>query len=362
MKPYLLKATLQRKEPELHFEACQVDHVLELSGSEFRFFQHNLMEEYDFLREYNKQYASAPTEGVRNGLLILGRDTDDGILVCTEGYDYARYSAFISNARQILMLKEYPALENYGSKMTAQADTCIQKALTVGLADQYVFSMDAYQGESLHPYFNRDLFLDLIGDRPEVEDIETDGDEIRLTISQEYLPKREQPLRELTEEEFKVACAKHLLWAYGAGGEQADFRNCEFYGTNFANLDLNNALFDGAVFKWCNMHDASLCFASFQGCTFLGCSGHDLTAEEANFRDTIFDHCNLSGAVMTHSDFSNVVFQDCEMDHASMQNSLITGMILRDSASPSLNMFGTTIDEEEWNGQSEESLSQEELQ
>lgn len=60
MKPYLLKATLQRKETELHFEACQVDHVLELSGSEFRFFQHNLMEEYDFLREYNKQHASAP--------------------------------------------------------------------------------------------------------------------------------------------------------------------------------------------------------------------------------------------------------------------------------------------------------------
>ena len=110
------------------------------------------------------------------------------------------------------------------------------------------------------------------------------------------------------------------------------------------------------------MHDASLCFASFQGCTFLGCSGYELTAEEANFRNTVFDHCNLSGAVMTHSDFSNTVFQDCEMDHASMRNSLITGMILRDAASPTLNMIGTTIDEEKWNGQSDESLSQEELQ
>ena len=50
MQPYLLKIPLQRKDPEVHFEACQVDHVHTLSESEFRFFQHNLMLEHDFLR------------------------------------------------------------------------------------------------------------------------------------------------------------------------------------------------------------------------------------------------------------------------------------------------------------------------
>ena len=359
---YLLKVSLQRKEPEVHFEACQVDHVHTLSESEFRFFQHNLMLETDFLRDYNLHHAAPPSEGVRNGVLVLSSGSDDGILVCTEGYDYARYSAYVPYAKQILMLKQYPALLDYGKEMTGLADKCIQKAVTVGLPEPYKFSMEALRGSTIQESFNAELLLELLGNRPEVEDMEVDGDDILLTISSEYLPRRDQELRTLSQEEFKVACAKHLLWIYGAGGEQANFNNCEFLGTDFSNIDLNSAVFDGAVFKSCTFHDASLCFASFRGCTFLGCGCRDLTAEEANFQKVVFDHCDLSGAVMTHSDLSDAVLQDCETDRASMQNCLIKGMLLRDAASAELNMIGTTVDAEAWNNQAGQTLSQEELQ
>ena len=359
---YLLKVSLQRKEPEVHFEACQVDHVHTLSESEFRFFQHNLMLETDFLRDYNLHHAAPPSEGVRNGVLVLSSGSDDGILVCTEGYDYARYSAYVPYAKQILMLKQYPALLNYGKKMTDLADKCIQKAVTVGQQEPYKFSIEALRGGTIQESFNTELLLELLGNRTEVEDMEVDGDDILLTISPEYLPRRDQEPRALTQEEFKVACAKHLLWIYGAGGEQADFSNCEFLGTDFSNMDLNSAVFDGAVFKSCTFHDASLCFASFRGCTFLGCGCRDLTAEEANFQKVVFDHCDLSGAVMTHSDLSDAVLQDCETDRASMQNCLIKGMLLRDAASAELNMIGTTVDAEAWNNQAGQTLSQEELQ
>lgn len=359
---YLLKVPLQRKEPEVHFEACQVDHVHTLSESEFRFFQHNLMLETDFLRDYNLHHAAPPSEGVRNGVLVLSSGSDDGILVCTEGYDYARYSAYVPYAKQILMLKQYPALLDYGKEMTGLADKCIQKAVTVGLPEQYKLSLETLGSEVSHQPFNAELFLELLGNRLELEDMEVDGDDILLTISPEYLPRRDQELRTLSQEEFKVACAKHLLWIYGAGGEQANFSNCEFLGTDFSNMDLNSAVFDGAVFKSCTFHDASLCFASFRGCTFLGCGCRDLTAEEANFQKVVFDHCDLSGAVMTHSDLSDAVLQDCETDHASMQNCLIKGMLLRDAASAELNMIGTTVDAEAWNDQAGQTLSQEELQ
>ena len=363
MKPYLLKVPLQRKDPELRFDVCQVDHVHELSDAEFQFFQRNLMQDADFLHDYNLHYASPPAEGVRNGLLVLGKGHDDGVFVCTEGYDYARYSAYVPNARQLLLLKQYPALEDFGSKLAALADRTIRKALTVGLPEPYQFSLDALGGDSIHPYFNADLFLDLLGNRPEVEDIETDRDEIRLTMSAESLPKREQEPRALSPEDFKIACAKHLLWIYGAeGGEQADFRNREFPGTNFSNLDLSSAVFDGAVFQSCTLHDASLCFASFRGCVFLDCGCCDLTAEEADFRDAVFDHCRLDGAVMTHSSLSGAVFQDCCMDRVSLKNCLIQGMRLVDSASPTLNMVGTTTDAEAWSGQADQQFFEEELQ
>ncbi len=362
MQPYLLKVPLQRKDPEIRFDTCQVDRVIELRESEFRFFTRNLMQEYDFLREYNDRCLGEFPEGVRCGVLVLGQGSDDGVFVCTEGYDYARYSAYVPYARQILLLKQYPALENYGKEMTGLADKCIQKAVTVGLPEPYKFSIEALRGGTIRESFNAELLLELLGNRTEVEDMEVDGDDILLTISPEYLPRRDQELRTLSQEEFKVACAKHLLWIYGAGGEQADFSNCEFLGTDFSNMDLNSAVFDGAVFKSCTFHDASLCFASFRGCTFLGCGCRDLTAEEANFQKVVFDHCDLSGAVMTHSDLSDAVLQDCETDRASMQNCLIKGMLLRDAAAAELNMIGTTVDAEAWNDQAGQTLSQEELQ
>ena len=170
---YLLKVPLQRKEPEIHFEACQVDHVHTLSESEFRFFQHNLMLETDFLRDYNLHHAAPPSEGVRNGVLVLSSGSDDGILVCTEGYDYARYSAYVPYAKQILMLKQYPALLDYGKEMTGLADKCIQKAVTVGLPEPYKFSMDALRGGTIQESFNTELLLELLGNRPEVEDMDS---------------------------------------------------------------------------------------------------------------------------------------------------------------------------------------------
>ena len=122
MKPYLLKVPLMRKEPEIHFDTCQVDHVITLSEPAFLEFQHNLMTDRDFLREFNREYASSYTEGVRPGLLVLGEGSDDGIFVCTEGYDYARYSAYVPNARQILLLKEFAIV--CGSPAAPETNCC----------------------------------------------------------------------------------------------------------------------------------------------------------------------------------------------------------------------------------------------
>ena len=76
---------------------------------------------------------------------------------------------------------------------------------------------------------------------------------------------------------------------------------------------------------------------------------------------TVFDHCDMTGAVMTHSNLSGAVLQDCETENASLQNCLIKGMLLRDAGSATLNMVGTTIDEEAWSGQEPQALSEEEL-
>ena len=362
MKPYLLKVPLIRKEPEIHFDTCQVDHVITLSEPAFREFQHNLMTDRDFLREFNREYASSYTEGVRPGILVLGEGFDDGIFVCTEGYDYARYSAYIPNARQLLLMKEYPILQDYTQTMAEAVARRIQKAINTGLPDAYRFSLQDMSDASNYSNFNAELFLDMIGSRPEVVDMEVDRDEVLLTIAPEYLPKRNQALRTITPEDLKVACARHLLWNYDAGGEQADFSNCNFDHADFSGLELNGAIFDGSVFRNCNLSNASLCFASFKGCTFVGCNCENITAEEAVFQEAVFSDCRLDRAILTHSDFTRTVLQDSTFQNASMKNCLIEQTQFEDVQSGGTDFDGTTEDAPSWFHQPPSDLSMEEIQ
>ena len=215
MKPYLLKVPLVRKDSETRFDTCQVDHVVTLSEQEFRNFQHNPLSDYDFLREFNREYASAYTEGVRPGLMVLGEGSDDGIFVCTEGYDYARYSAGVPNARQIRLLKEYPSLETYGMKMAQLVDRNIQKAITVGLPERFYLPIADLKNNTSLSNFNEDLFLEMLENRPEVDFVDFEGGEIVLTISEAYLPKREHELRVLPDEEFKLPAPNICFGATG---------------------------------------------------------------------------------------------------------------------------------------------------
>lgn len=362
MKPYLLKLPLQRKEPELRFDACQVDYVIELPKQEFYRFQHSLLADYDFLREFNEQYASTPVGDVRPGLLVLGADHDDGIFVCTEGYNYARYSAHVPNARQILLLKEYPALKEHGENLARLADKYIQQAINIGLPDDFHISVYELDADALYNRSNDELFAQMLANRPEVESVEIDRDEIRIRIDPEYLPRRQLEPKTLSEEEFKIACAKHLLWCHGVGGERADFSNCKFENVNFSRLELNSAIFDGALFQNCDLSDLSACFASFQRCVFRDCSCRRLTAEEAVFRDAVLDRCDLTGAFFTHSDFTHAALQGCKMDGASLRNCLTEDMSTSDTRLDNADLHGTTEDGQSWQQAAEHILSEEGIQ
>ena len=96
----IIQAELKRKQSEYKGEACAVDKVIELPAQRFRQFSRALLVDHDFIAEN--------TSAIRNGtdsrhcLLILDADGTDGFLVDPQGYNYARYSAFVPNARSLL--------------------------------------------------------------------------------------------------------------------------------------------------------------------------------------------------------------------------------------------------------------------
>lgn len=88
-----INAVLRCKESEIKPRAYEVSEVITLSDAEYR----SVLKEPLKDREYLKGRT-----GQESCVLLLSKTGDDGILVDTQGYDYPRYSAFISNARQIV--------------------------------------------------------------------------------------------------------------------------------------------------------------------------------------------------------------------------------------------------------------------
>ena len=96
----IIQAELNYKQPKYEGDPCSVDRVIELPAHRFVKFTCALLENQDFIAE-NKSSLRHDTR-VRHCLLILDADGVDGILIDPQGYDYARYSAFIPNARSLL--------------------------------------------------------------------------------------------------------------------------------------------------------------------------------------------------------------------------------------------------------------------
>ena len=96
----IIQAELRRKQSEYEGEPCAVDKVIELPSLRFQQFSRTLLADYDFIAE-NKN-AIRHNGDARHCLLILDAEGTDGFLVDPQGYNYARYSAFVPNARSLL--------------------------------------------------------------------------------------------------------------------------------------------------------------------------------------------------------------------------------------------------------------------
>ena len=92
-KKLKINATLQCKQTEIKPRTYEVSEVITLTDKEYGSVLKDPLKDREYL---------AGRSGADTCVLLIGENSDDGILVDTQGYDYPRYSAFIPNARQIV--------------------------------------------------------------------------------------------------------------------------------------------------------------------------------------------------------------------------------------------------------------------
>lgn len=134
-----INAIFHRKENDFKSEQSVVEKTITLPDEEFIQFRHNMIDDYEFIKE-NEDLMFTDSNNVHHCLLILGETFDDGYLALAEGYGYARYSSFIPNAKQIVKQHEH---EQHPSATCKLKDLLNCKLEDVHLVHSYVDSCPA---------------------------------------------------------------------------------------------------------------------------------------------------------------------------------------------------------------------------
>ena len=159
----IIQAELRRKQSEYEGEACSVDKVIELPAQRFKQFSRALLADYDFIAE-NKN-AIRHDEDARHCLLILDAEGTDGFLIDPQGYNYARYSAFVPNARSLLtpdMAIDHSYLSSAKPWWDEDRDEMLRMTLHVDGKPDYTLVLPADEKylNAVKSYLGIDVFAD----------------------------------------------------------------------------------------------------------------------------------------------------------------------------------------------------------
>lgn len=345
---------LRRKDTEVDAVPCTVEKSVTLSAEEFAHFAQNLMSDYNFIRE-NIDQMYQDENGINHCLLVLGEGGTDGILVESEGSTYARYSAFVPNARQLL--RQYdPALQRFCDRMQEAMDGIVRTAplrQENGMVRIPLSTLAPAPGE--YP-LDAALLSEMLSGQPELQAVELFGDEIVMQMDPKYIPA-EREYRHLTEEQVQVACAKHLLWLYDEGGEQADFSGCDLSGMDLSKQKLNSAIFAETKLSSMRLTEAELCFADFTGAVLSDCDAKNISADEAVFKNAVLLDCDLSGARMEHCNFTGADLTGTTLYNVRMQGACLDGTTIPDCAYEQADLRNFSMDEQDWSDYSGHALS-----
>lgn len=346
-----LNLKLQNNDDKVEFENCIVEKVIELSDEEYEAFCGDLQEFYDWISE-NKNHMFKDSDGTQHGMLVLGKNHNDGVFINSDNSYYARIHSMIPNARQLVMLNRYPALAPFIEKMVKTTDHILytaQKQAEKGNSE-YTFKLDMPSyGE---PEISLELLENMLQDSGVVDGLLIHADSLDIKVKTD--PKLSE--FDFTDEDvsdIEIMCAMHTLWLYEGSGERLDLSGKRFLNIDFSNKDLCSAVLRDTEFVNCNFDRASLCFADFENAKFNRCSLKHFTAEESNFKDSYFTNCNLEGAYFTHSNFANAGLFNCNTSKTNLTNCCLQHWNCMPCNIDDSDMLNVSYSESEWLGEQE---------
>lgn len=171
-----MEANFLYKPSSFQMEDCEIESVLELSYEDFCDLKRNPLRDRSFIIE-NRDCMFCE-DGVTHCLLVLGENSNEGILIKAEGYNYPRYAAYIPRMRDIINAEMDRAADyiiRQGIENTYSGNWCV-----------YFRDLKEHLGLTIREDSGFGKFLlDALFRRQEV----TDGEIIRDCIDISYHPE-----------------------------------------------------------------------------------------------------------------------------------------------------------------------------
>lgn len=193
----ILNANMICKADRFEPKKCTVEKVIEVSDSEFKKFIENPMKRNYYLPQYKDLMGYY--DDSYHGVIFVNMENGDGLLVNSEGYDYARYSQYIPNARGLIRQHEQTAaLENLKTHMDCCIDKWLEKCESESKFDIHLTDLinDVDFGKFFVEYVSERLTSD-----PRIESCELTPNDIEVTKHELVETKLYCPLKIMIEAE-----------------------------------------------------------------------------------------------------------------------------------------------------------------
>lgn len=312
----IYKAQFETKRSRVDFDECDIKFSVGLSKEDFDHLRTNLLEESKFIMPY--LHMLDRTAEVDQAILFTCDDEKYGLIVIPSDTGYAKYTAFVPDARRMPAHMQYSSLDQHDEEMTRIVGLYSQRALRDQEDGEYNLDFDEIYDEFKFRDFNLNLFLDMLRDRPEFDDINYYDGVYTIKIGREYLSDDEY--YRLYQDDIDIMEAKHILWMHDAGGEQAVFRGCEMDGIDFKDKNFAGAMFDDSIITNSEFQNAMLMGASFNQAEINKCDFTNATAEEVKAKKAAFIDCNFTQADFIESDFEGTRFDSCDFSCISIES------------------------------------------
>ena len=343
-----MKIEFSRIPLEQRTQEFTIEDVVKLSTEEFANFCNHMNEDYDFISKNSDKYR-VDESGIARFLLVVGKGQEDGILVISEGYSYPRHTAYLPYAKAIVQQEKYPSLTKLNKNMVEAVDEQVEKALRYQKQGQYSFpESELYDKEP----FNMDVFISMLAERPEINMSGQDDDIVRIVVAPKFAYEEDDcHLKVITQKEFELIYAKHLLWLDNGSGEQADFSNCLLRDLEMSDRWLENMIFDNAKIIDSRMNGANVNASSFKGTRIIKTECMEMTAIDSDFTGAKFSNCDLSRADMTSSNLTKTAFWDCYFYNSVLRESCLEKTKFHRTDMEDCDTTDCVYDEQEWTEQ-----------